>query len=153
MTHDLADARPDTLEWSPAAVPDAGVDVVVIVDADPDMRSLLEAMLDVDERFVLAAATSTDRDGVAAVECLLPDAVLVDLDTPRPDGLGVVQRLRRAAPAARIVAFSSFPDPVTLLEVLRRGADGYVDKATAWAELLPTVAALCEAQPDGASTS
>jgi hypothetical protein len=40
--------------------------------------------------------------------------------------------------------FSAFPDPITLVSVLQAGADSYLDKATAWMDLLPTVAEVCD---------
>ena len=33
--------------------------------------------------------------------------------------------------------------PLTLFDALRSGADGYLDKGSAWAELVPIVAELC----------
>jgi DNA-binding response OmpR family regulator len=68
---------------------------------------------------------------------------VVDLDLPNLDGVEVIARLRGASPASRIIVFSAFPDPLTLLEVLRQGADEYLDKARTWADLLPTIELLC----------
>ena len=38
---------------------------------------------------------------------------------------------------------SAFPDPYTLVDVLSRGADSYLDKGAALAELAPTLVSLC----------
>jgi DNA-binding NarL/FixJ family response regulator len=59
------------------------------------------------------------------------------------DGMAVLTDLRAVLPEARIVVFSAFADPVTLFDALRCGADGYLDKGSAWAELVPIVAELC----------
>jgi DNA-binding NarL/FixJ family response regulator len=116
---------------------------VVVIDDDPDILALVEMLFEVDDRFDLLAAAPDGRSGVAAVARLRPDAVVVDLELPDIDGLAVIREVRALLPDARIVVFSAFPDPFTLLDVLRVGADGYLDKATAWAELVPTVAGLC----------
>jgi len=117
---------------------------VLVIDDDPDVRSLIEVLFEVDDRFDMVAAVADGRAGIAAAAVLRPDVVVVDLGLPDIDGLAVVAEVRAMLPDARVVVFSAFPDPFTLLEVLRSGAHTYLDKATAWAELVPTVAGLCE---------
>ena len=115
---------------------------VVVVDDDEDVRDLLTLMFDVDERFELVGVAADGRDGIDTVCRLVPDVVVVDLDLPGVDGLGVVDHVNGLELDIRVVVFSAYPDPFTLFEVLRHGAHGYVDKANAWAELLPTIAGL-----------
>lgn len=120
----------------------AGALRVVVVDDDEDVRSLLTFLFDVDERFELVGVAANGQDGIDTVSRLVPDVVVVDLDLPGVDGLGVVDVVNGLELDIRVVVFSSFPDPFTLFEVLRHGAHGYVDKANAWAELLPTITGL-----------
>jgi DNA-binding NarL/FixJ family response regulator len=115
-----------------------------VIDDDPEIRDLLQVLLELDERFDLAGVAADGVTGVALVADVKPSAVLVDLEMPGLDGLEVIRQVRERLPSTRIVVFSAFPDPFTLLEVLRCGADGYVDKATAWSGLLPTLAELCD---------
>ena len=119
---------------------------IVVIDDDPDVRALVEMLLEVDERFDVLASVGEGRDGVDVVRRLQPDAVVVDLELPDIDGMTVVAEIRAVLPAARIVVFSAFADPFTLLDALRSGADGYLDKGSAWAELVPTLAELCSEQ-------
>jgi DNA-binding NarL/FixJ family response regulator len=116
---------------------------VVVIDADGDVRALLETMLEVADGFELLAVTADVDRGVKDAAAYQPDAIVVDLDLPNLDGVEVIARLRGASPASRIIVFSAFPDPLTLLEVLRQGADEYLDKARTWADLLPTIELLC----------
>ncbi len=116
---------------------------VVVIDGDGDIRDLLEAMLDVAEEFRLVKVIADTELGVEAVRSLQPDAVVLDLDDPELEGMEMVIRLREVAPGTRIIVISAFPDPVTLIEALRHGADEYLDKARAWADLLPTIQHLC----------
>lgn len=117
---------------------------IVIIEDDIDVRSLLEVMLDLDERFEVAGIAADGYDGVSMAQERAPDAVILDLELPGIGGLDVLALIATRAPSARIVVFSAFPDPITLIDVLRLGADAYLDKATAWSELLPTLAALCD---------
>ena len=116
---------------------------IVVIDDDPDVRALVEVLFEVDVRFDVVASVGAGRAGVDAVRRWQPEAVVVDLDLPDIDGMAVIAEVRSALPEARIVVFSAFADPFTLLDALRSGADGYLDKASAWAELVPTVAVLC----------
>jgi DNA-binding NarL/FixJ family response regulator len=115
---------------------------IVIVDDDVDVCDLLSVMVELDDRFELVGTAETGAEAIEVVRRTVPDAVIVDLDLPEVDGFGVIDAVAALALDIRIVVFSAFPDPFTLLDVLGRGADGYVDKAAAWSELLPTVAAL-----------
>jgi DNA-binding NarL/FixJ family response regulator len=123
---------------------------VVLIDDDEDVAALIEAMLDDDPRFRVVGVAGDGHEGVALANRLQPDAVVLDLELPGMDGLAALPRLRQCAPAAKIVVFSAFPDPYTLLDVLELGADAYVDKATAWAELVPALEQACGMAPGGA---
>lgn len=117
---------------------------LLLIDDDEDVAALVETMVELDDRFALLGSARTALDGVELAGDVQPDVIVLDLHLPGMDGLQAIPHLRRVSPAV-IVVFSSFPDPYTLLAVLERGADAYVDKAHAWAELLPTVAAAYEA--------
>ena len=116
---------------------------VLLVDDDAEVRALLEVVLDGDGRFHVVGEAA---DGLEALQLALthrPDVVVLDLMMPGMDGFGALPRLRQALPAARIVVVSAFPDPYTLLDSIKLGADGYIDKSRVWCELVPTLAGLC----------
>ena len=116
---------------------------IVVIDDDPDVRALIEVLFEVDDRFDVLASVGEGRAGIDVVRRLQPEVVVVDLDLPDVDGMAVIADVRAALPMARIVVFSAFADPFTLLDALQSGADGYLDKGSAWAELVPIVAELC----------
>lgn len=115
---------------------------MVIVDDDEDVRDLLALMFDLDERFELVGVAADGQGGIDTVCRVVPDVVVVDLELPGVDGLAVVDFVNGLELDIRVVVFSAYPDPFTLIEVLRHGAHGYLNKANAWAELLPMVAGL-----------
>ncbi|HET7490012.1 MAG TPA: response regulator transcription factor [Acidimicrobiales bacterium] len=117
-----------------------GVLRVLLVEDDPDLRSLLETMLDKDGRFVVVAHATTAGDAIRLAEAERPDAVVVDLGL---DGLVALPGLRASLPGARIVVLSEFPDPLTLADTIGQGVDSYIDKGRTWCELIPTLAGLC----------
>lgn len=116
---------------------------VLLVDDDVEVRDLLEVVLEGDVRFAVVAQAA---DGAEALELAVrhrPDVVVLDLMMPGVDGFNALPRLRRTLPGARIVVVSAFPDPYTLLDAVKLGADGYIDKSRVWSELVPTLAGLC----------
>ena len=115
---------------------------VVVVDDDQDVLDLIDTMFEIDDRFELVAVATTARSGLDAVRSHVPDVAVVDLELPDESGLVLLDQIRAMALDVRTLVFSAFPDPFTLVDVLRRGADGYLDKAHTWSELLPTILTL-----------
>lgn len=115
---------------------------VVVIDDDQDVLDLIATMFEVDDRFSLVAVATTARSGLVAVREHVPDVVVVDLELPDESGLVLLDEVRSLSLDVRTLVFSCFPDPFTLMDVLRRGADGYLDKAHTWSELLPTILTL-----------
>ena len=116
---------------------------VVIVEDDEEIRDVLRLLFQLDDRFEVVGEAADGRTGIELIAHHRPAAVVLDLDLPEVSGPEVIPQVRASSPETRIVVFSCFPDPFTLVEVLRLGADCYLDKATAWLDLLPTVADLC----------
>jgi DNA-binding NarL/FixJ family response regulator len=119
---------------------------VVIVDDDEYTRDLLEAMVDADDRFELVGVARDGRVALSLVEWLRPDVVVIDLQVRGLDGLDAIAGFRQRAPGCRIVVMSAFPDLCSLADLVLRGVDLYLDKANAFAELLPALAALTDQQ-------
>lgn len=124
---------------------------VVLVDDDEDTRELLRAVFEADERFVVAGEAADGASAVRLVAAARPDVLVVDLQLPVIAGLRVIDGAQRDSPATRIVVFTAFPDPFTLLDVLGRGGHALLNKATAWSELVPTIIRLCESPVDAFS--
>jgi two-component system chemotaxis response regulator CheB len=101
---------------------------VLIVDDSAVMRQMLRRVLHEAGFEVVGAA----RDGLEAVEraaALDPDVITLDVEMPRLDGLGALERLM-AAGARRIVMFSSLTEAgaAETLRALELGAVEFVQK-------------------------
>lgn len=86
-------------------------------------------------------------DGLEAVKKtqeLNPDVVLLDLSLPKIDGVEAANRIRRTAPATKIVFITAYHDSELMQTVLRDQAEGYVLKWEIMRDLFPAIeAALC----------
>jgi DNA-binding response OmpR family regulator len=112
---------------------------ILAVDDEPHVLKLLRANLESSGYKVLTA-----EDGEQAVEMVereLPDLVLLDLMLPKLDGYAVCRRIREfsAVPVIMLTARSAQVDLVHGFEV---GADDYLTKPFAVAELLMRVQAV-----------
>jgi DNA-binding response OmpR family regulator len=84
-------------------------------------------------------------DGVSAVreiEANEPDLVLLDISLPLQSGLWVLEQLRGRENQVPIIALSARQDEFDKVAALRLGADDYITKPFALAELLARVAAV-----------
>lgn len=85
------------------------------------------------------------RDGAEALNFLASydyDAVTLDLMMPRLDGWGVLQQLQGRASRPRVLVLSARDQVGDRVEALNRGADDYMVKPFAYAELLARLLAL-----------
>ena len=91
----------------PAAEPPRVVGpTVLVVDDDPVIREVVRALLEADGHAVLTAATLPEAVALAADPRHAVGTVLADLVMPGVRGLELFERLRAAAPNARVVAVS-----------------------------------------------
>lgn len=83
---------------------------------------------------VVAEASNADEAVVRALQTL-PDIVLLDLSMPGRSGFEALTELRRIQPDMAVVIMSMHDDAVQVREALLRGANGFVVKEAAPAEL------------------
>jgi two-component system response regulator MprA len=120
---------------------------ILVVDDDPAVSASLERALRLEGYEVETAA-----DGTTALHALAlasPDAVVLDLGLPDMDGLEVCRRLRSAgddSPVLMLTARDAVNDRVQGLDA---GADDYLVKPFALAELLARLRALLRRRSEG----
>ena len=110
--------------------------VVLIVEDDNDMRSLL-----CDELWSEGYQLREAKDGDEALRTVLesaPDLILTDLKMPA-GGFDYISRLKTFAPHCPIVLMTAFGGTQTRAEALRWGASAYFDKPVRISELKATV--------------
>jgi DNA-binding response OmpR family regulator len=89
--------------------------------------------------------TEVAGDGEAAlasIDVAGPDLVLLDISLPKLSGIDVLERLRNAGNHVPVIVLSARQDEFDKVAALRLGADDYVTKPFALAELLARVAAV-----------
>ncbi len=118
---------------------------VLVVDDEPDIRSLLQEILE-DEGY----AVSTADTAAAAQTCVSearPDLVLLDIWMPDMDGISLLKSWKLAGKLDfPVIMISGHGTVETAVEATRHGAVDFIEKPLSLAKLLLTVEkALAEA--------
>ena len=116
-----------------------GANAVLIVEDQPELLRALRINLRARQYDVLTARTG--REALALAASQPPDAVILDLGLPDIDGTEVIVELRRWSKAP-IIVLSGRTSPGDKIGALDVGADDYVTKPFAMAELLARLRAV-----------
>ncbi|WP_032761340.1 response regulator [Streptomyces sp. CNS654] len=101
---------------------------VLLVDDHQVVRRGLRTFLEIQEDIEVVGEASDGAEGVARIEELRPDVVLMDIKMPGTDGIEALRRLRELDNPAKVLIVTSFTEQRTVVPALRAGASGYVYK-------------------------
>jgi RNA polymerase sigma factor (sigma-70 family) len=117
---------------------------VVIADDHTVVRQGIRGVLEDLNGLEVVGEAGDGEEALALVRALEPDVVVLDVNMPGRTGLDVAGELRDEGTATRVLMLSMHDDPEYVLQAVRAGADGYVLKDVAPAELRDAVRAVHE---------
>jgi len=112
---------------------------ILVVDDHAVVRSGLRLLLSAEEDFDVVGDAGNARDAVFEARALKPDVILLDVVMPGESGIEVLPRLKQEAPDAKVLVLSMQDDPRYVHEAFSQGANGYVLKEAADAEVVSAV--------------
>jgi DNA-binding NarL/FixJ family response regulator len=112
---------------------------VLIVERHPLMREALQAAIDEAPDLTVAGETAHVTEALLVAASLAPDVFLISLDEPVPEAVAAMGVLRRAQPAARILALTSEEVTGRERDILNTVAHTVLTKATPRAELVHAI--------------
>ena len=115
------------------------VDRVLVVDDFAGFRNAICSMLSNRPELLVVAEASEGLEAVRKAEELQPDLIVLDLRTPKLNGLEATRRIRTVSPKSKIIIASLESSADFVQEALRSGAAGYVIKAEIANQLLPAI--------------
>ena len=111
---------------------------VLVVDDEPDIRGLLQEILE-DEGYAVSVA-DTAAAAQAAVSEAAPDLVLLDIWMPDMDGISLLKSWKSAGTLSYpVIMISGHGTVETAVEATRHGAVDFIEKPLSLAKLLLTV--------------
>jgi len=112
---------------------------VLVIDDEPDVRSLLRELLT--DRGYRVEEANDGADGLRVLYDKHPDLVLLDLTMPEMDGWRTLERIRELSDVP-VLILTSRDGELEKVRGLRAGADDYVVKPFSGEELVARVEAL-----------
>src|SRR6516165_1909244 len=107
---------------------------ILLVDDHAVMREGLSLMLNEEDDFEVVGDVGDGKAALTLTLELHPEIVLLDIFLGTSNGLDVAKQLLRSCPETRIVLFSGFEDEELLLDAIRIGVHGYLQKNLSIAE-------------------
>lgn len=115
---------------------------VLIVDDHAMVRKGLRLVLEGQPDLAVVGEAGSLYEALDLAARLRPEVITLDLAMPGLSGVASVERLRAAAPHARIVVVTMHDDPAYVRSAIAMGAAGYVNKSAADSELISAVRAV-----------
>jgi len=112
---------------------------VLIVDDSALVRERLVELLDGIPNVEIVGQAATAADGIAALNALHPDFVILDLKMPDGDGLAVLNAAKHLEHAPVVAMLTNYPMAQFRKRCLDAGADFFWDKSRDFARIPATV--------------
>ncbi|HEY5751883.1 MAG TPA: response regulator transcription factor [Chthoniobacterales bacterium] len=117
---------------------------ILVADDHVTVREGLSSILGRRPDMQVVAQASTGPEAVELWRRHHPDVTLLDLRMPDLDGVGVIEQLRREAPAALFIVLTTYDSDRDVSRAVKAGARGYLLKDAPTEELLACIHEVCE---------
>lgn len=114
---------------------------VLLADDHAVVRDGLKLLLESQQDITVVGLASNGRDAIKLARKHMPDVVLLDIAMPELNGIEAAQKIRDALPRTRIIILSMYATSEHVFRALQAGADGYLLKESAGAEVVRAVRA------------
>ena len=120
---------------------------IVIVDDHPLFRKGLKEMIDSDATFAVCGEAGNTAEAMEIIRKLNPDMTIVDLSLPGANGIELIKNIRAEFAKLPILVLSMHDESLYALRSLRAGADGYVMKHEAMANVIQAIGEVFNGRP------
>jgi DNA-binding NarL/FixJ family response regulator len=120
---------------------------ILIVDDHPLFRKGLEQLLHSDGPFAVCGEAGNASEAMDVIRKLKPDLAIVDLSLPGANGIELIKNIRAEFPKLPILVLSMHDESLYALRALRAGAEGYVMKHEAMANVIQAIREVFSGRP------
>src|SRR5213596_1421080 len=120
---------------------------IVIVDDHPLFRKGLEELIHSDANFAVCGEADNAAEAMEVIRKLHPDMAIVDLSLPGANGIELIKNIRAEFPKLPILVLSMHDESLYAVRALRAGADGYVMKHEAMANVIQAIREVFNGRP------
>src|SRR5207237_825911 len=120
---------------------------IVIVDDHPLFRKGLEQLIHSDGAFAVCGEAGSAAEAMDVIRKLDPDLAIVDVSLPGANGIELIKNIRAEFPKLPILVLSMHDESLYALRALRAGAEGYVMKHEAMANVIQAIREVLNGRP------
>ena len=120
---------------------------IVLVDDHPLFRKGLQEMIHSDGPFAVCGEAGNAAEAMALIRKLSPDMAIVDLSLPGANGIELIKNIRAEFSKVPILVLSMHDESLYAVRALRAGADGYVMKHEAMANVIHAIREVFNGRP------
>jgi DNA-binding NarL/FixJ family response regulator len=108
---------------------------IFLADDHSIVRDGIRSLLEQDRDLTVVGESENGRDAVQQAVKLRPDVIVMDIAMPDLNGIEATRQIMRQLPRVKVVALSMHADKRFVVEMLRAGAAGYLQKNCAFKNL------------------
>lgn len=120
--------------------------LVIAID-DTNFRDHLKLILSNEPFLELLGEANDGQQLIELVEQKLPDVLVISLSMPGMDGIEVARILSNRFPALGVIGLSLFDEEHLMLDMLKAGAKGLLQKNAQRHEVAEAIHTVCEGNP------
>src|SRR6476661_8563390 len=120
---------------------------IVIVDDHPLFRKGLQELIQSDNSFAVCGEASNASEAMEVIRQVNPELAIVDLSLPGANGIELIKNIRAEFPKLPVLVLSMHDESLYAVRALRAGADGYVMKHEAMANVIQAIREIFNGHP------
>lgn len=110
-----------------------------LVDGQTSVRHMLAETLAQKPGYEVVGQTGDGAVALEEIQKLRPNVVIMESRVPMLNGADLIRRLKRDLPETHFMIYSDEKSPLVVKEILKAGANGYIEKSVSLSELLNCV--------------
>ncbi|HEY3366177.1 MAG TPA: response regulator transcription factor [Symbiobacteriaceae bacterium] len=110
------------------------------------VRQGVRMVLQSEPDFELVAEAGRGEEACRLAQELKPDVVIMDISLPDLSGIEATRRIKADRPETRVIGLTMHEEEPYVLELLKAGADGYIVKRSAAADLVQAIRTVMQGQ-------
>ena len=123
-----------------------GMTQILIVDDNLVIREAVALIIETEIDLEICGEAQSISEALEQCELLQPDLAMVDLSLKGEDGLDLIRRLKKCAPAVQCIVFSLHDESCYIDGAREAGARGYAIKSSGSEALLSCIHRVCDGQ-------